>query len=145
MPERTFIMIKPEHVELADKILEELDRYGTRVISAKVDAVPRDTIEEHYSPHKGKWFFDPMTNAYVEKSVVIAVYEGDNVIQRMMEVIGPTDPKKAGKETIRGKYGTDSLESAVAEKRPVQNVIHRSDCDSEAKREISVWQKYLEK
>jgi len=143
MLEKTFILIKPKYVGLANEILEQLDIYGKRIITAKIDAVPKNIIEDHYSPHKGKSFFKYMTESFAGKSVVIAIYEGKGIIQKISDFIGPTDPSKASKNTIRGKYSNDSLETAIAKQRPVENVIHRSDSIAEAKREISVWKQYL--
>lgn len=140
---KTLILIKPDHVELADDILKELDCHGYRVKTARVDAVPRDVIEDHYSPHNGKWFFESMTESFVGRPVVLAVYGGVDIIQKFIDIIGPTDPSKASKQSIRGKYGSDSLDAAISEGRPVSNVIHRSDSIEEAVREIAVWGQYL--
>jgi len=144
MLEKTLILIKPDHVELADRILEELDQCGNRVTTIRVGSVPRDVVESHYSPHRKKWFFGCTTESFVGMPVIVAIYEGEEVVQRFIDIIGPTDPSKAPEHTIRGKYGTDSLEVATNEQRPVKNVIHRSDSPEEATREISVWKRYLE-
>lgn len=74
---------------------------------------------------------------------MIAVYSGEDVVRRFIELIGPTDPAKAPKCTIRGKHCTDSLDRALAEGRPLQNGVHRSDSEQEASREIRVWYFYL--
>lgn len=58
-------------------------------------------------------------------------------------MIGSTDPSKAHPNTLRARYSRDSLESAIAEQRPLSNVIHRSDSQAEAEREIAVWTEYL--
>jgi len=141
--ERTFIMIKPDHVGLANKILEELDGLGERATSVKVEGVPREVIQEHYAGHKGKPYFGYMTESFVGRDVVIAIYSGDGVIQKMIDAIGATDPVKAAVGTIRREYGHDSLEKAIIEGRPVRNVVHRSDSVKEAEREIEVWKDYF--
>ncbi len=145
MHEKTFILIKPDHVKVADEILSHLDSYGSRILSGKVDSVSKEVIEEHYAPHKEKYFFHNMTRSFIGNSVILAVYEGEEVIQKFINLIGPTDPSKAQTHTIRGKYGNDSIERAEAEKRSVKNVIHRSDSSEEAEREIKVWEKHLVK
>ena len=43
--------------------------------------------------------------------------------------MGPTDPSKASKGTIRGDFGTDIT----------INVIHGSDCPENAEREINIF------
>lgn len=128
---------------MAAVILEELDKCGRRLITRRVKAVPKEIIESHYSVHQGKPFFDYMTSSFIGKEVVVAVYQNDDVIRKLREAAGPTDPAKAPKETIRGKYSNDSLERAITEKRPVRNVVHCSDSPAEAEREIGVWARYL--
>ena len=144
MIEKSFVLIKPDHVDLAEQILHELDAYGQRIKTKKIRHVPKEVIENHYSIHKGKFFFKYMIDYFLNKPVVIAVYEGEDVIKRFIEIIGPTDPSKAPKETIRGKYSKDSLENAIAEGRTVKNVIHRSDSPEEFIREIDIWKSYFE-
>ena len=143
MSERTFIIIKPDHVKLADTILAELDSLAAREHTARVEVVPRDIIEAHYTVHRERPFYQYLVDSFVGKSVVLGVYAGLDVVRKVMDACGPTDPAKAPSNTIRGKYSTDSLERAIAEGRPVRNVIHRSDSVVEAEREIDVWKSYL--
>ena len=58
--------------------------------------------------------------------VAILLLEGDNIVERFRKLIGPTDSKIAGPETIRGKYGIDKS----------INVIHGSCSKEEAIIEI---------
>lgn len=147
MAERTFILIKPDHVALADKILSEMDGkledIAERKATAHIPAVPRAVIEEHYAVHHGKPFYQYLVDSFVGNSVVASVYAGVGVVQRVIDLCGPTDPAQAAANTIRGRYSADSLEKAIAEHRPVCNVIHRSDSAAEAEREIAVWNDYL--
>jgi nucleoside-diphosphate kinase len=143
MIERTFIMVKPDHYDLADLILKDLDMHGNRVQTARVESVPREVIEEHYAAHRGKYYFGYMTDSFVGRPVVLAVYEGEGIIKKMMDAVGPTDPAKAEGNTIRRKYCNDSLDAAIAEKRPCKNAVHRSDSPKEAERELAVWAEFL--
>lgn len=143
MKERTFVLIKPDHVALANEIFSELDRYGNRIKTVNIESAPKEIVEDHYSPHKERSQFDSIVDYLVNEPIVIAIYEGEGIINKLMEIIGPTDPSNASKNTIRGKYSDDSLEKAIAENRHVKNVIHRSDSPQEAEREIKVWSKYL--
>jgi nucleoside-diphosphate kinase len=143
MTEQTLVFIKPDHVGLAEKILGELDAHAKRVRTAEIPTLPLDVIQAHYSVHRERPWFDYFTRALADRPVVLAVYEGEGVIQRIREAIGPTDPAKAPPETIRAKYSNDSLEQALNEDRPCRNVIHASDSPSEAEREMAVWKQYL--
>ena len=138
--EKSLVFIKPDHIEFADEILDD---YGLRIATAFVDKVPRETIRDHYSLHIGKNFFEYMTEAYVGKSISLAVYQGSNVIHDIIQIVGETDPSKSPKYTIRARYSGDSMKRAISEGRTLRNVIHRSDSLEEALREINVWQSFL--
>ena len=149
MIEQSLVFIKPDHFNIAYFILSELDEFlefndgDSRKITAIVNSVKIEDIQSHYLYHNGKSFFDYMTQSYINRPIVLAIYEGENIIQRLVDATGPTDPSKASKNTIRGKYSSDSLELAISQQRPVINVIHRSESFQEALREIKVWQKYF--
>ena len=63
----------------------------------------------------------------MQSSPVIAVaLEGDNVITRVRELLGPTDSRKADPGTIRGDLGVDQM----------VNVCHASDSTDAAAAEL---------
>ena len=64
----------------------------------------------------------------VSGPVIRMVLEAPYCIQRWRILMGPSDPKQAGLETIRGMYGIDMP----------QNTVHGSDSEEAAKREISL-------
>ena len=55
------------------------------------------------------------------------VIQGDQVIQGIRDLLGPTDSTIAPKGTIRGDLGTDRM----------RNVVHASDSEESAQVEIS--------
>ena len=59
--------------------------------------------------------------------VVLMALQGDNIVARVRDLLGPTDSRKAAKGTIRGDFGTDMM----------VNVVHASDSDENAKIEIA--------
>jgi len=56
------------------------------------------------------------------------VYEGENAVQRIREVLGPTDPMKAPGGTVRREFGRDVM----------VNTAHASDAPENAQREMKV-------
>ena len=92
--------------------------------------------------HKDKPFYELVVASIAGQPVVSAVYMGEDVIAKLRRACG-SDPATAPKWTIRGKYGTDSLEVAIREGRVCDTVVHCSDCPEEARREIPIWEKYL--
>ena len=59
-------------------------------------------------------------------AVVVVVLEASTVVTRLRELMGATDPKQAAEGTLRKLYAT-SIE---------KNVVHGSDSDESAQREI---------
>ena len=61
------------------------------------------------------------------RPVVVMGLEGDNVVQRVRDLLGPTDSRKAAKGTIRGDFGTDVT----------VNVVHASDSEENGAIELA--------
>jgi nucleoside-diphosphate kinase len=84
-------------------------------------------LNEHYS-HVAELPFFPEIAEFMSSCPVLAlVLEGDNVIQGVRDLIGPTDSTVAPKGTIRGDLGTDRM----------KNVVHASDSPDSALAEIN--------
>ena len=56
------------------------------------------------------------------------IYEGENAVQRIREVLGPTDPMEAPGGTVRREFGRDVM----------VNTAHASDAPENAQREMKV-------
>lgn len=87
----------------------------------------------------GKILHSWLINFITEKPLIAVVLEGEDVIKKVRQMVGYTDPSKAEKGTIRGDYGTDSIEKANKEMRKVENLIHAADSPASAEREIGIW------
>ena len=142
--ERTFIMLKPYAIEqrLAGKIIDDLSRSGLYIVGAKIVRPKIGQLKEHYCHLKGKSMsiFRDVVNymAGIERGkpkqdakVIHLVYQGHKgeVTRVIREIIGSTDPKKAGIGTIRRSYG----------KNIRTNVIHASALPEDTEREIAIW------
>ncbi len=62
-----------------------------------------------------------------EKCIAL-VYEGPNAVQKIRDVLGPTDPSKAPPGSIRREFGQTVM----------VNAAHASDSEDNAKREIGI-------
>jgi len=56
------------------------------------------------------------------------VYAGDNAVEKIRDILGPTDPSKAAPGSVRKEFGTDIM----------VNAAHASDSPENAKREIAI-------
>jgi len=64
----------------------------------------------------------------MQSSPILAVaLEGENIIQKVRDLIGPTDSTQAAKGTVRGDLGEDKM----------RNVVHASDSGETAQAELA--------
>lgn len=147
MASRTFIMLKPDAIEknLEGDILAFFKSYGIEVVRWNTVVVDESLIINHYQEIIDKLNMPDFPNRirkyFVGKTVRIFEMESkeNNVVAKVRELIGATDPTKAGPDTIRGKYSDDSMDIAKQEQRLVHNLIHASDSDENAQKEIDLW------
>ena len=132
--QRTLIILKPEVLErnIIGKILSYWDGHRFKLVASKVLTGSDKQFREHYedvleriTPEIGDGIIKRMTRG----DCIFLVYEGDNIIRETREFVGSTDPTKANKNTIRAMYG-ESIS---------YNVVHASDSDENADKEIKLW------
>ncbi|ORV94325.1 nucleoside-diphosphate kinase [Mycobacterium interjectum] len=132
MIERTLVLIKPDAVErhLIGEIISRIERKGLTIVALDLRHVSEELAGRHYAEHEGKPFFESLLEFITSGPVVAAVVEGPRAVAAFRQVAGGTDPvEKATPGTIRGDFG---LETQF-------NLVHGSDSDDSAKREIALW------
>ena len=72
-------------------------------------------------------FFSDIAEFMSSRPVMAMILEGEDVILRVRELLGPTDSEVAEKGTIRGDLGTNRM----------KNVVHASDSAESASIEIN--------
>ncbi len=127
--ERTLTIIKPDAVAAGHigDIIKILESNRFNIVAARRVALSKKQAEGFYAVHRGKPFFESLTNFMSSGPVVVMVLEGDNAIARLREIMGATNPANAAAGTIRKLYAT-SIE---------RNAIHGSDAPESAAFEIS--------
>jgi nucleoside-diphosphate kinase len=83
-------------------------------------------LKEHYAHLAHLPFFPEIENFMASGPVVAAALQGPKAIERVRELLGPTDSAKAPKGTIRGDLGKDKM----------HNVVHASDSPENARAEL---------
>jgi nucleoside-diphosphate kinase len=126
--ERTLAIIKPDAVArgLQGEILKRIHDAGFQIVALRSLRLSRAEAEGFYAVHRGKPFFEPLTEFMSSGKVLVMVLEADNAIARWREVMGATDPAKAAAGTIRNKFGS-SIQN---------NCTHGSDAPDTAAFEI---------
>jgi nucleoside-diphosphate kinase len=129
--EQTLVLIKPDAVgrKLAGEILARFERRGLEILAAKLLTVDRALAEEHYAEHKEKPFFGELVDFITSAPTLALVLAGESAISVVRTTMGATNPVDATPGTIRG-----DLALAMPD-----NLVHGSDSDESAKREISLW------
>lgn len=129
--ERTFSMLKPDAVQrgLCGEILARIERKGFQLAGMKFMLIDEKLAGEHYREHEGKAFYDELVQFICSGPVLAMVWEGEGVIDAMRQLMGKTNPLEAAPGTIRGDYG----------RTVSHNIIHGSDSEESAKREIALF------
>ncbi|TKJ33065.1 MAG: hypothetical protein CEE38_21540 [Planctomycetes bacterium B3_Pla] len=156
--EQTLVLIKPDALKnsVTGFLLSQLSEFhtGSRFAATKIIQVSRMLAEQHYTEHRGKAFYPALIDYIMgrahypddasKRRVIAIVYRGVQVLQRIRNVAGPTNPHIAREEKpgcIRA-LGTvvpiRDAEGRVISER-LDNVIHTSATHADAEREIKLW------
>jgi nucleoside-diphosphate kinase len=117
--ETTLVLLKPDALEkrIVGQVTARFEAAGLRIRGMKMFRFEDALLREHYAHIASKPFF-PEVQEFMQKTPVIAMaLEGAGAVNRVRELLGPTDSKKAAKGTIRGDFGLDVM----------VNVAHASD------------------
>ncbi len=117
--EKTFVIFKPDcmaqrHV---GTVLDRFERAGFEVIGCKMTRLAPELLREHYAHVASKPFYPEIEKFMSSRPVIMIAMQGDNIVQRVRDLLGPTDSRKAAKGTIRGDFGSEMM----------MNVVHASD------------------
>ena len=127
--QKSLIIFKPDCMEKRNvgAVLSRFEKAGFTVIGCKMTRLKPAVLREHYA-HVAHLPFYPEIEAFMSsRSVIVLALQGDNVVQQVRDLLGPTDSRKAAKGTIRGDFGTDMM----------TNVVHASDSVENGVTEIS--------
>jgi nucleoside-diphosphate kinase len=134
--EQTLSIIKPDAVakNQIGAILSMLEDAGLRVAAARFLRLSKQDAERFYAVHRERPFFQSLTTFMSEGPILVMVLEGAGAIAKNREVMGATDPAKAGPGTIRKALGTNVE----------RNAVHGSDSAGTARQEIAFFFSDLE-
>jgi nucleoside-diphosphate kinase len=129
--ERSLVLIKPDAVQraLAGQIISRLEMKGLKIVAMKMLYMDKNLAERHYAIHEGKVFFDDLVSFITSSPLIAIVFQGENAVQIIRQMIGETDPTKASVGTIRGDFGIDVG----------HNLVHGSDSPENARREVDLF------
>jgi nucleoside-diphosphate kinase len=135
MTQSTLVLVKPDGVRrnLIGEVISRCEQKGYVVSKLRKLTPTRELLAQHYAEHEGKPFYEPLMEFMLSGDVVAIELTGNRVIEGFRSLAGPTDPTTAAPGTIRGDLGRDWGTKVV------QNLVHGSDSEESAARELSLW------
>jgi nucleoside-diphosphate kinase len=126
---RTLAIIKPDGVRknLIGQIIKMMTDAEFKVKAVKMTRLTKESASGFYEVHKERGFFNDLIKYMTSGPVIPIALEKENAVAEFRKLIGATDPAKAEEGTIRKLYAA-SIE---------ENVVHGSDSDENAAKEIS--------
>ena len=129
---RTLILVKPDAFArgLTGEIIARFERKGLTIVALKQmtrrpGPRPRSTTR---STRRGRSSASSSSSSPAARWSAV-VLEGHEAVKAARQLIGATNPLEAAPGSIRGDYGLE-----------VQtNLVHGSDSDESAEREIALW------
>lgn len=117
--ERTLAILKPDCVrkQLVGEVIRRIQDAGFRIRAMKMVKLSRQEAEGFYAVHRGRPFFDGLTEFMSSGPCVPIVLEKENAVADYRTLIGATDPAEAAEGTIRKLFADNKGE----------NIVHGSD------------------
>lgn len=131
----TFAMLKPDAIKegLGSIIRHQLLEAGFTIVKERLVFATREQLDEHYAHLVDKPFYESVC-AYMQSGPCYAMLlEAPDAVHKLRSLVGDTNPSKADRTSIRGRYGH------VGEHGTIYNVIHASDSDDAVEREKLIW------
>jgi|TARA_B100000029_G_scaffold508262_1_gene594717 nucleoside-diphosphate kinase len=126
---RTLAIIKPDAVASGHtgKIISRITNEGFSILGSKQIKMNLSQAEGFYEIHRGKPFFEELTQFMSSGSCIVLALEKENAVEEWRNVIGATNPEEADENTIRRLYAKDLG----------QNAVHGSDSIENGQKEIA--------
>jgi nucleoside-diphosphate kinase len=127
--QRTLIIFKPDCMEKrhVGAVLSRFEEAGFNIIACKMERLTPAILRQHYAHVADKPFYPEIERFMSSRPVIVMALTGNSIVQKVRDLLGPTDSRKAAKGTIRGDFGTEMM----------KNVVHASDSEENAEIEIA--------
>jgi nucleoside-diphosphate kinase len=126
--EITVVLIKPDALQrsILGEVIHRFERKGLKIVGLKMMQLEDVILDDHYSHHKDKPFFESLKRFMKSSPVVAMALSGINAVGAVRLIVGPTAGYKADAGSIRGDF---SLSHQA-------NIVHASDSIETAKVEL---------
>ncbi len=116
---KTLVIIKPDALKnnIIGKIITTIENNKFKIINIKMLKLNHNDASNFYIEHKNKIFYDELINFMLSGYIIAIIVEGCNAIEKIRNIIGHTDFRKAKKGSIREMFS----------KSLTENTVHASD------------------
>jgi len=134
--ERTLSIIKPDGVAkgVIGEVIKRFEKAGLKIAALKMIQMSKKEAEGFYAVHRGKPFYNSLTDFMSSGPCVVMALEGPQAIAKNRDLMGATNPQNAAPGTIRKDFATNVE----------QNTVHGSDAPETAAYEIGYFFNALE-
>ncbi len=131
MTQRTLVLIKPDAVRrgLVGAVLSRYEAKGLTIVAMEHRSIDAAQADAHYAEHVEQPWYPPLREFATSGPLVALVLEGDEAIAAVRALNGATDGRAAAAGTVRGDFSLSNRE----------NLVHASDSEESAAREIALW------
>ncbi|MDO9495375.1 MAG: nucleoside-diphosphate kinase [Nocardioides sp.] len=128
---RTLVLLKPDTVRrgLVGQVLSRFEAKGLTIAAMEHRTIDASIADQHYAEHVEKAFYPPLRDFVTSGPLVALVLEGEHAVEVVRGLNGATDGRAAAPGTIRGDLSLSNRE----------NLVHGSDSEESAAREIAIW------
>src|SRR5262245_14391499 len=104
--QKTLIIFKPDCMDKkhVGAVLGRFEQAGFSVIGCKMIRLTPALLRAHYAHVADKPFYPQIEQFMSSRPVIVTALQGDNVVAKVRDLLGPTDSRKAPKGTIRGDF-----------------------------------------
>ena len=127
--ERTLILLKPDAVagKFCGKVITRFEEAGFTIRGCKMIRLTPAILKEHYAHVADKPFYPEIEKFMSSVPVIAMVIEGADIVNKVRDMLGVTDSRKAAPGTLRATFGKDVM----------VNVAHASDSKETAEKEVA--------
>ena len=105
--EKTLILLKPDCLEkqVAGQVISRFEEKNYAIVDTRMIQLDDELLREHYAHVAHLPFFPEIAGFMSSRPVLAMILEGDNVVQGVRDLLGPTDSTTAPKGTITWRFG----------------------------------------
>lgn len=141
--ETTVVIIKPDGIEkrLVGKVITIIEGLGLTIKDIQKNKLTPEQCQKLYPKTRKNLpeIYAAVENHMTKNFSIILMAEGENAIQKVQAIRGPTNLLQAPEGTVRRDLITDEERELFKHGKNVQNVMHASDNLEEANLEIELF------